>query len=66
MRKFTMWKESREANSYLNALANIETMVGNIKPYGFSADADDEMYRARKDVLQAISQLKRSANQPGF
>jgi hypothetical protein len=58
-----LFKEEEQAYSsaYMNALSRIETMVGGFRPYGFSPDADEEAYRARSDVMEAIQELHRKA-----
>lgn len=60
-------KEDFENNikggAYHNVLDRLETMVGSFQPYGFNKEADDEAYRARKDVLNAIIRLRMAASQ---
>jgi hypothetical protein len=52
-----------EGGAYHNMLDRLETMVGSVQPYGFNKEADDEAYRARKDVLNAIIKLRMAASQ---
>ncbi len=54
--QYLLFKESN--SSYSTMLDRIEQAVGGVMPSGFNTEADDEAFRARKDVLDVINKLR--------
>lgn len=51
-------REGPESGAYMHTLDRLEMLVGGYKPYGFDKESDDDAYRARKDVLDAIIRIR--------
>jgi hypothetical protein len=58
----TFW-EYLQDGPYSATLDTIATLVSSFRPRGFNAQADEEAYRARNDVLDEIKRLKMKAGE---